>query len=84
MLMVYQRKTYRELLGWKSSGRRKPLILRGARQVGKSRLIQLVYPTISVQSQLIGLHDLSDFYRGKIVQHAVFQQLQAQVNHILF
>jgi predicted AAA+ superfamily ATPase len=72
----------------------------------KSRLIQLVYPTIStqppqdidftrkprlqfldtgllnsvlgIQAQMIGLKDLSDFYRGKIMQHVVFQQLQSQ------
>lgn len=72
----------------------------------KSRLIQLVYPTIStqppqdidftrkprlqfldtgllnnvlgIQAQMIGLDDLSDFYRGRIMQHVVFQQLQSQ------
>ncbi len=76
------------------------------RSLDKSRLIQLVYPTIStrppqdidftrkprlqfldtgllnnvlgIQAQLIGLRDLSDFYRGRIIQHIVFQQLQAQ------
>jgi len=76
------------------------------RSLDKSRLIQLVYPTIStqppqdidftrkprlqfldtgllnnvlgIQAQLIGLNDLSDFYRGRIMQHVVFQQLQAQ------
>jgi len=76
------------------------------RSLDKSRLIQLIYPTISTQppqdidftrkprlqfldtgllnnilgnqSQLIGLKDLSDFYRGKIIQHVVFQQLQSQ------
>ncbi|TSA34889.1 MAG: DUF4143 domain-containing protein [Porphyromonadaceae bacterium] len=76
------------------------------RSLDKSRLIQLVYPTISIlppqeidftrkprlqfldtgllnnvlgiQSQLIGLNDLSDFYRGRIMQHIVFQQLQSQ------
>ncbi len=72
----------------------------------KSRLIQLVYPTIStqppqdidftrkprlqfldtgllnnvlgIQAQMIGLNDLSGFYRGRIMQHVVFQQLQSQ------
>ena len=72
----------------------------------KSRLIQLIYPTIScqppvqvdykrkprlqfldsgllnhalgIQFQLVGLNNLSDFYRGRIIQHLVFQQLQAQ------
>lgn len=76
------------------------------RSLDKSRLIQLVYPTIStqppqdidftrkprlqfldtgmlnsilgIQSQLIGLNDLSDFYRGRIMQHVIYQQLQSQ------
>jgi predicted AAA+ superfamily ATPase len=76
----------------------------------KSRLIQLVYPTIStqppqdidftrkprlqfldtgllnnvlgIQAQMIGLNDLSDFYRGRIMQHVVFQQLQSQFTSI--
>lgn len=76
------------------------------RSLDKSRLIQLIYPTISlqppqeidftrkprlqfldtgllnyalgVQSKMIGLNDLSDFYRGRIIQHIVYQQLQAQ------
>ena len=80
------------------------------RALHKSRLIQLIYPTIStrppqevdftrkprlqfldtgllnymlgIQSQLIGLNDLSDFYRGKIIQHIVFQQLQSQESHL--
>ncbi|MDX2429968.1 MAG: AAA family ATPase [Bacteroides sp.] len=80
------------------------------RSLDKARLIQLVYPTtnlnppqeidytrkprlqfldtgllnhaLGVQSQLIGLNDLNDFYRGRIIQHAVYQQLQAQSNSI--
>ncbi len=76
----------------------------------KSGLIQLVYPTIStqppqdidftrkprlqfldtgllnnvlgIQAQMIGLNDLSDFYRGRIMQHVVFQQLQSQFTSI--
>lgn len=76
------------------------------RSLDKSRLIQLIYPTIStqppqevdfkrkprlqfldtgilnyvlgIQSELIGLNDLSDFYRGKIIQHIVYQQIQSQ------
>ena len=33
---------------------------------------------MGVQQELIGLNDLSDFYRGRIVQHMVFQQLESQ------
>lgn len=80
------------------------------RSLDKSRLIQLVYPTINtappqeidfkrkprlqfldtgllnyslgVQSQMIGLTDMNNFYRGKIIQHIVYQQLQAQRNSV--
>jgi predicted AAA+ superfamily ATPase len=38
--MIYQRKIYNKLQEWKISSRRKPLVLRGARQVGKSTLIR--------------------------------------------
>ncbi len=36
--------------------------------------------SIGHQADLIGLDDLTGFYRGKIIQHLVTQQLQAQ-NH---
>ncbi len=35
-----KRDIYKKLLYWKNSGRRKPLILRGARQVGKTHIIK--------------------------------------------
>jgi predicted AAA+ superfamily ATPase len=38
--MFLKRKLYSKLLHWKSSKRRKPLIIRGARQVGKSTLVR--------------------------------------------
>jgi len=34
-----EREAYRELLGWKSNKKRKPLVVQGARQVGKTFLI---------------------------------------------
>ena len=38
--MIFARKIYKDLLRWKGSSRRKPLVIRGARQVGKSTLIK--------------------------------------------
>ncbi|NUQ26462.1 MAG: ATP-binding protein [Saprospiraceae bacterium] len=38
--MKFERKAYRRLLDWKNDPGRKPLIIRGARQVGKSTLVQ--------------------------------------------
>jgi len=38
--MIFKRKLYDELFKWKQSKDRKPLIIRGARQVGKSTLVR--------------------------------------------
>jgi len=38
----------------------------------------LLNHTLGHQAEMIGLHDLNDFYRGKIIQHLVIQQLQSQ------
>ncbi len=38
--MLFKRKLYARLLQWKGKPNRKPLIIRGARQVGKSTLIR--------------------------------------------
>ena len=37
---MYKRQTYKALVEWKAGTTRKPLIIRGARQVGKSTLVQ--------------------------------------------
>ncbi len=39
-MLIFERHLYRELELWKRSNRRKPLILRGARQVGKTTLVK--------------------------------------------
>jgi len=38
---MYQRKVINELINWKNSKGRKPLVLRGARQIGKTTAIEL-------------------------------------------
>ena len=38
--MIFERKSYNKLLKWKDSSTRKPLIIRGGRQVGKSTLVR--------------------------------------------
>jgi hypothetical protein len=37
--MVFTRKIESELLSWKNSANRKPIVLRGARQVGKTFVV---------------------------------------------
>jgi predicted AAA+ superfamily ATPase len=39
-MKALHRKLYTDLLHWKGSATRKPLLLRGARQVGKSYLVE--------------------------------------------
>jgi hypothetical protein len=34
--------------------------------------------TLELQAKLIGVKDLNDFYRGRVIQHMVTQELQAQ------
>jgi len=38
--MIFERQIKEELIQWKTRSQRKPLLLRGARQVGKSTLIK--------------------------------------------
>lgn len=40
--MNFKRHIIPQLIKWKNSGDRKPLILRGARQVGKTTLFQII------------------------------------------
>lgn len=40
----------------------------------------LLNHALGIQSELIGLKDFSDAYRGRIIQHAVYQQLQSQIS----
>ena len=42
----------------------------------------LLNHVLGIQSQMMGLTDMNDFYRGRIVQHMVYQQLQAQSHSI--
>lgn len=39
----------------------------------------LLNHALGIQSELIALKDFSDAYRGKIIQHAVYQQLQSRI-----
>jgi uncharacterized protein len=40
--------------------------------------------SLGKQAEMIGISDLSNFYRGRIIQHLVIQQLQAQSNSVLY
>lgn len=57
--MVFKRKIEQDLLAWKKSPDRKPLILRGARQVGKTTLIKEFAKSYKFNIQL-NLEKISD------------------------
>ncbi len=46
---MLHRKAFSQIIDWYSSGRRKPLVLRGARQVGKSTLVNAVASKIKLK-----------------------------------
>ena len=35
---------------------------------------------LGIQAEMIGIQDLSDFFRGRIIQHLVYQEIQSQNN----
>lgn len=37
---------------------------------------------LGIQSEMIGIQDLSNFYRGRIIQHIVYQEIQAQIHSL--
>jgi len=73
-----KRDLYKKLLEWKTSERRKPLILKGARQVGKTYILKefgqneyedVAYFNFEQDSRL------DDFFNGRINPHAIIERL---------
>ena len=62
-----ERKIYQDLLNWKNSQTRKPLVLQGARQVGKTYIVNIFgqeqYSNI-VYCNFEQEHDLKDFFKN--------------------
>ena len=40
--------------------------------------------SLGIQAEMIGIKDLNNFYKGKIIQQLVAQQLQAQMNSLIY
>lgn len=40
--------------------------------------------SLGLQAEMIGIKDLNNFYKGKVIQQLVVQQLQAQMNSLLY
>ncbi|MDR0979789.1 MAG: ATP-binding protein [Candidatus Nomurabacteria bacterium] len=74
--MFFYREKIEELKKWQNSGRRKPLIVRGARQVGKTELLREFGRTQYEKMAYISFHNNSrmatlfsgDFDAGRLIQ----------------
>ena len=74
------------ILKWKESGRRKPLIIRGARQVGKTWLVEQVLATKFdnfVKIDLEKRRDLHRYFEGNLDPKVILNGLELEVGRIM-
>ncbi|MCP4676700.1 MAG: ATP-binding protein [Deltaproteobacteria bacterium] len=75
-----------QILAWKNSHRRKPLIIRGARQVGKTWLVENVLAKEFDETATIDLEvrrDLHAYFDGNLEPQAVLKGLEFAVGRII-
>ena len=73
-----KRTVYKNLLQWKNSERRKPLVLRGARQVGKTFILKEFGSSEYERTAHFDFEedpDLDDIFSGKIVPSEIIKNL---------
>ena len=73
-----KREIYRKLLEWKSSPRRKPLLLKGARQTGKTYILKEFGKSEYERAFYFNFEEdpnLSDFFNGKLDPEQILQNL---------
>jgi predicted AAA+ superfamily ATPase len=78
-----QRELYTDLLAWKASPSRKPLILRGARQVGKTWLLKTFGKQEYAHCVYLNFEEdprLSDFFQEKINPQTILNNLGLYLN----
>lgn len=83
---MLSRRILSDLIAWANSPKRKPLIIRGARQVGKSTLVALLAEAVGLNCVTINLErrpELADFFKSNdpasIIQLLSLQLKQAIV-----
>ena len=73
-----KRDIYHQLLAWKLDSRRKPLVLQGARQVGKTYILQEFgkneYADVAYFNFEQNIY-LSDFFKGKLDPRLIVEKL---------
>ncbi len=79
-----QRDIYQKLLEWKSSPRRKPLLLKGARQVGKTYILkkfgeqQYSYMAyLNFEEELL----LDDFFKHNLTPEKIIKNISLYIKH---
>src|SRR5438552_2608950 len=73
-----KRALYSQLVAWKNSERRKPLLLRGARQVGKTYLLKMFGEQEYKDFIYLNFEEdpnLDSFFQGKIEPEEIIQKL---------
>jgi len=81
-----QRLAEKQIAGWKTSPRRKPLIIRGARQVGKTWLVENVLAkqfTSFVKVDLEKRRDLHALFSGDLDPHSILPHLELTTGRII-
>ena len=81
-----QRLAEKQIAGWRDSSRRKPLIIRGARQVGKTWLVENVLAkqfTSFVKIDLEKRRDLHPHFAGNLEPQSILSHLELTTGRII-
>ena len=76
----------KKILEWKNSSRRKPLIIRGARQVGKTWLVETFlaeYFDNFVKIDLEKRHDIHTYFDGNLDPKVILPLLELEAGRII-
>lgn len=79
-----ERDIYQKLLAWKSSRRRKPLLLKGARQVGKTYLLQKFGAQEYSRVAYLNFEEeplIDDFFKSNLTPEKIIRNLSLYVKH---
>ena len=85
--MILRRKAYDKLLTWKESHDRKCLMVKGARQVGKTYLVrqfgQNEYRSY-IEINFIRQKELKSIFAGDLSAETIYKRMSAQMQNIEF
>ncbi len=84
--MIMHRQKYAELKRWQQDGSRKPLILRGARQVGKTHLLKQFGANEYEHCICLNFEEdpqLASFFQGKLSPERIIENLQIYTGEVI-